>query len=185
MLRHKKSAHPDTDLEEDAMSEVSVQEDIFGPESENSRDSSDENMSVTSENPADIDPWQDIVDETFAECQSQFESEVRELMEDDTEISEEDARETVFKDMKSTYRKAMMNIFGSKMLWFNTLKKDPIYKAVKKTVSQLIDTEDYQIDEALKYAILKRRFLFDKILSDYEIPQLNEGEDVEQEIDSE
>ena len=79
----------------------------------------------------------------------------------------------------------MMNIFGSKMLWFNTLKKDPIYKAVKKTVSQLIDTEDYQIDEALKYAILKRRFLFDKILSDYEIPQLNEGEDVEQEIDSE
>ena len=185
MLRHKKSAHPDEDLEEDAMSEVSVEEDIFGPVKENSNDSSDENMSVTSENSVDIDPWQDIVDETFAECQSQFESEVSELMEDDTDISEEDAREIVYKDMKNTYRKAMMDIFGTKMLWFNALKKDPIYKAVKKTVSQLIDTEDYQADEALKYATLKRRFLFDKILSDYEIPQLKEGEDGEQETDSE
>jgi hypothetical protein len=185
MLRHKRSAHPDEDSEEDAMSDISVQEDIFGPVDENNYDNSDDDMSVTSEKSLDIDPWEYIVEEAFDKCQSQYETEVKELMEEDTEISESEARENVFEDMKSTYRKAMMNIFGRKLVWFDAMKKDPIYKAIKKTVNQLIATEHYEGEEALKYAILKRRFLFDKVLDNYVTPQLEEEEDTEQMEDTE
>ena len=59
MLRHKKSAHSDVDSGEDAISDTSVQEDIFGPVPETVSDSSDDeddDVSITSEDSVDIDP---------------------------------------------------------------------------------------------------------------------------------
>ena len=45
-----------------------------------------------------------------------------------------------------------------------------------------MDEDGYDKKEALKYGILKRRFLFDKNLDSYEIPEM-EGEDVMEEKD--
>lgn len=184
MLRHKKSTHSDIDSDEDRMSDISLKEDIFEAIDENDSNQSDEHdddMSVSSEESLDIDPWEDIVGETFQRCQSQYDDEVNELMHEDKGISDEKARENVFNDMKSTYRKAMINIFGSKLLWFDAMKKDPIFKTIKMTVNRLITKENYEAEEALKYAILKRRFLFDKVLDTYdEVPQINEEDETEQ-----
>jgi hypothetical protein len=54
-----------------------------------------------------IDPWQDIVEEAFQECQSEFKDKVRELNEEDSDLGE---KEDVFDDMKNTYRKGLMNV---------------------------------------------------------------------------
>jgi hypothetical protein len=70
----------------------------------------------------------------------------------------------------------MLNTFGSKLLWFDAMKKDPVYKPINATFQQLIDSKGYDPEEALKYGILKRKFLFDKVLERYDIPDL-EGED--------
>jgi hypothetical protein len=177
MLRHKKSMHSDSEY--DDMSDSDEQDDIFGSASDKEADA----MSVTSSDDSlDYDPWQDIVDEAFNKCQAQFQVNVNKLTEKDGEISENEAEEIVFKDMKTKYRKAMMNAFGSKLVWFDVMKKDPIYKAIKKTVNQLISDEQYDPQEAVKYAILKRRFLFDKVLDTYVSPQLNNDIDDEQEF---
>lgn len=179
MLRHKRSAHSNEDSDEDAMSDVTDQEDIFGSVDENESDNSDDDMSVTSENSSGIDPWQEVVDEAFQECQSQYEEEVREIMQDDTDLSESEAKKDVFEDMRGTYRKALMNSFGAKLMWFDSIKRDTIYKTIKKTVNQLKETEDYDEQEAVKYAILKRRFLFDKVLDSYDVPQLDAEQEEE------
>ena len=73
ILRHKRSAHSNEDSDEDAITDVTDQEDVFGPDDENESDNSNGNMSVTSENSSDCDPWQEIVDDAFQKCQSQSE----------------------------------------------------------------------------------------------------------------
>jgi hypothetical protein len=97
-------------------------------------------------------------------------------MEVNNDISDAEAMEDVYQDMKSTYRTAMLNTFGSKLLWFDAMKKDPVYKSIKATIQQVIDSKGYDPEEALEYSILKRNFLFDKVLERYDIPDL-EGED--------
>ena len=188
MLRHKSSAHSGIDSDEDTMSDVSAKEDIFGPIDDNMSshsDDDDDDTLVTSEESLMVDPWNIIANEAFQKCQLQFDSKVKELMEEDTDISDSEAKEKVFRNMKSTYRLAMMNSFGSKVLWFDAMKKDPMYKSIKKTVNRLIDADDYDKEEALKYGILKRRFLFDKVLDTYEIPELEREDVMEQQEDSE
>ena len=181
MLRHRNAMHSDSDFDDESMSGISEKEDIFGPV-ENDYDH-DDSASVKTEESMEIDPWEEVVEEAFSKCQSQYDSEVTELMKEDSEISDNDAQETIFEDMKGTYRKALMNAFGKRLLWFNAMKKDAVYKAIKSTINQLVETEGYDSDEALKYAILKRRFLFDKILRTFDIPQLEEEDDSDLEED--
>ncbi|XP_052804040.1 uncharacterized protein LOC128234087 [Mya arenaria] len=95
--------------------------------------------------------------------QSQYEEKVRELMQEDADLSESEAKKDVLEDMRGTYRKALLNIFEARLTWFDAIK----------TVNQLKDTENYEEQEAVKYAILKRRFLFDKVLDSYNVPQLD------------
>ena len=70
-----------------------------------------------------LDPWDEIIDEAFRKCQSQYDNKVNELMEVDNDISDAEAMEDGYRDMKNAYRMAMMNSFGSKLLWFNAMKK--------------------------------------------------------------
>lgn len=178
MLRHKKYAHSDEESEDDAMSDISEHEDIFGPVDAEETEGSSENESEHSEQ---FDPWQVIVDEAFDKCQPQYQNDVEKLMED-SNTSEIEAREKVFETMRKTFRKAMMNSFGSKLVWFDAMKKDRTYKSIKQTVNQLSDKESYEPAEALKYGIIKRRFLFDKILDEYIAPEV--PQDMEEEVDS-
>ena len=78
--------------------------------------------------------------------------------------------------MRPVYSKTAMTILGEKLEWFSAMKRDPIYKAIRNTASKLED-EDYNKDEALKYAIHKRRFLFEKKLKRYEAPEMETDED--------
>jgi hypothetical protein len=102
MLRHRKSAHSEQDSNEDmmsnidseweAMSDVSVKEDIFGPIEDNESSHSDNEDDA--EKSLMTDPWDNIVAEAFQKCQSLYDSMVNELMEDDTDISLSEAKET-------------------------------------------------------------------------------------------
>ncbi|KAL4240375.1 hypothetical protein ACF0H5_001165 [Mactra antiquata] len=177
MLRHKKSAHSDN---EDDMSDSFEKEDIFGKLDDSVTTSSDEAMMSEEDDSSpssDIDPWNEIIDEAYQKCQSQYDNKVAAVMDDDSEVSDEEAREDAFEDLKSVYRTAMMNSFGRKLLWFQSMKRDPIYNAIKKTFNRLVDIEGFDQEEALKYVILKRKFLFDKVLDAYDLPDLPEKKD--------
>ncbi|KAL4236047.1 hypothetical protein ACF0H5_004433 [Mactra antiquata] len=175
MLRHKKTAHSDA---KDVMSDSLEKENIFGKLDESDTASSDEAMMSENSSPStDLDPWNEIIDEAYQKCQSQYDSKVAEIMDEDSDVSDEEAREDAFEDMRSVYRTAMMNSFGSKLLWLQAMKRDPIYKSIKKTFNRLVEIEDFDNEEALKYAILKRKFLFDKVLDAYDLPDLSEKKD--------
>ena len=92
-------------------------------------------------------------------------------------IDEDDARKRVYDNMLPTYRKALGNIFFNEMLWFRAMRKDPVFLSVKTTVSDLKLLDDYDNEEAWKSAVNKRKFLFDRILKEYDPPELSGPED--------
>ena len=57
------------------------------------------------------------------------------------------------------------------------MKKDHIFLSVKNTVSDLKLLDDYDNEEAWKSAVSKRKFLFDRILNEFDPPELSESED--------
>ena len=70
-----------------------------------------------------------------------------------------------------------MNVFVNEMLWFHAMKKDRIYLSVKNTVSDLKLPDDFDNEEAWKYAVNKRKVLFERILKEFDPPKLSEPED--------
>ena len=92
-------------------------------------------------------------------------------------VDEDDARKRVYDNMLPAYRKALATIFVNEMLWFHAMRKDPIFLSVKSQVSDLKLIEDYDNEEVWKSAVNKRKFLFDRILKEYNPPELSEDDD--------
>ena len=57
------------------------------------------------------------------------------------------------------------------------MKKDPLHKKITDTAKRLRDEDDFDEDEALKYAIKKRRYLLDGKLEEFDPPTYCLGED--------
>ena len=159
MLRHLKTIHDENE------SDIEMSE----------RDS-DSDIPVDSE---DEDPWDDLITESFEQCDYKYRENVKDYIKEEG-VPEEEARQRIYGNMRDTYRKALANALTDKVLWFNNLRKDPIYKAIKKTVSSLQTETDYDEDEATRYGISKRKYMLDRVLKQYEAPELSEDEDSEE-----
>ena len=59
------------------------------------------------------------------------------------------------------------------------MKKDPLHKKITDTAKRLRDEDDFDEDDALKYAIKKRRYLLDGNLEEFDPPTYCLGEDNE------
>ena len=59
------------------------------------------------------------------------------------------------------------------------MKKDPLHKKITDTAKRLRDEDDFDEDDALKYAIKKRRYLLDGKLEEFDPPTYSLGEDDE------
>ena len=87
-----------------------------------------------------------------------------------TRVSRGWCSEASVRNMLPTYRKAVANIFVNEILWFHFIWKVSIFLSVK-----LLD--DYDNEEAWITAVNKRKFLFDRILKEYDPPELSGPED--------
>lgn len=163
MLRHRNTVHKSRDEEE-------LKSNSSDPES---MDEDSENESVAE---SDSDSWDSIVSRAFNTLQPQFVRDVKSLQTKE-HIDEEEARARIFGAMKSAYRKAIMENFMARMQWWCDIQQDPLFRAIKKTASQLMELEDYDRSEAWKYATSKRKYLFDNLLCDYNPPEID-SEDV-------
>lgn len=176
MLRHKRNIHNDEHVEEE--SEEGEIEDTDS-EVEDNADNQEDTVSVleSDQNSDDEeDPWTEIIEQTFQECQSQFENKVTELMDSD-DIDLQKARSVAYKMLRPVYRKAIVKNFVDKMAWYDSIKRATIYKAIKETVKRLTDEEDYGLDEAWKYGASKRKYLFDNVLKQYDPPAMDDDDD--------
>ena len=58
----------------------------------------------------------------------------------------------------------LSEIYKEHMLFFHEMRKDPTHQKIQGTLKRLRDEEEMDWDEALDYAVKKRRFLFDQIV---------------------
>ena len=61
----------------------------------------------------------------------------------------------------------------TKVEWMHALLRDPIYKEIKKTAEDVKMIDSYQKEEAWKYAINQRKYLFETVLKQYDPPEIS------------
>lgn len=186
MMRHKKNKHGSKEQRANTVSDSELTDsELTDSDTDHSMSGADE--ASVGERPTDVDredPWDSVIQKAFEKCQDQFERRVKELLHT-TEITENDARQRAYLDMRAIYRKAASGIFTDRMLWFHAIRKQWVYKAIKKTVNNFVELDDYGLDEAWKSAVGQRKYLFDTILADYNPPDLEDDEEEQEETNDE
>ena len=167
MLRHKKTVHANESVGREKHTKEVVSDDSSTEESDMETDL-DEKEEET------IDPWFDLVQHTFNTLQPDFDATASELLEDG-DISEKEARKRAFAELLPKYRKYLINRYIFRVLWFDSMRSDPIHRTIKRAAKRLTEEDDYDSDESWKYAINKRKYLFDKLFKQYELPGLQEN----------
>ena len=96
--------------------------------------SDQENSSDVQENHES--PMDKIIETVFDHFQQAYNTKVSEKMEQE-HLSEDDAKEQVFEDMRPIFRKGLVNEFTDTLMWINALRQDPVYRAIQKQVIEL------------------------------------------------
>ena len=160
MLRHEKIMHEmELDREDSNDSEATT-------------DESGEDLASGDEEET-IDPWFDMIEYVFGQLQSDFNATVHKIIEDDN-CDQKKARERAFKKLLPRYRKLLIDKYLYKILWYESVRKDPVHQAIKQSAKRLREEDDFDGDESWKYAAEKRKYLFDKVLKEYNPPRLTD-----------
>ena len=158
MLRHKRNVHhQEKQLSNNSDTDQSLSEDFEARESDNEEETVDK-----------YDPWNSLKKDV-ERCQVQFKERVDNLT-NNRHIEQEEAKHKAYKELKLLFRKALMISLSDRVMWFNAMQVDPIYKTIRNTAKTPIAMEDYGRDEAWKYAISKRKYLLDTVLEAFESP---------------
>ena len=75
---------------------------------------------------------------------------------DSDNIDQQAARSLAFKQLQSIYQKAVISHFTDKTLWYKLIKHKHIFQAIKESKKRLVGENDYDLEEAWKYASSKR-----------------------------
>ena len=129
-LRHMRTVHTD-DIGNEEEEEGDMSDSTDDPETNDSNDISltSESQDTTEE---ELDRWNEIVGQAFDEWQSDYENKVNDLMESE-DIDQKTARNKAFGELRSLYRKGIAHKFVEKIIWYNVIKWDRIFKVIKKT----------------------------------------------------
>ena len=87
-------------------------------------------------------------------------------------MNEKQARKKAFHELLPKYRKILIDRYLFKVLWFNSVRKDPIHTAISRTARKIKEEDDFESEESWQYATNKRKYLFDKVLKGYNPPDL-------------
>lgn len=122
-------------------------------------------------------PWDILMRSTYRDNQDEFDETVENTLQETPKIDVESAEEMAFKELKPKYRSSLVSKYQHLVSLGSALKKDPIHKKVISTAHRLKDDEDYDEEEAMQYAVKKRRYLLERKLDEYELPTLTVEED--------
>ena len=187
MRRHIKTIHYDSQdddksVEQERMGSGIDEDDVEESSKGGSVETKGSNVEEVEDNEEEEEayeedsPWFSLIETVFEQCQRKFDKRVASHM-SSADMDEAEARKLVYRNILHIYRKVLTNHFVDKVLWFPSMKRDPIFKTVKRTASGLIDLDDYDGEEAWKSAVNKRKFLFDRVLKEYEPPEVSVREE--------
>lgn len=179
-----------SDSEESTVSEYGASgrkvagEDIFGKYDKNLRgiDSDVEESEMETDIEMDDDkeethfkkgavkPWNKILTTAHRHLQDDFNDNVKESLNEQPGMSVEEAEDMAYEELEPEYRSEFISNYKQLVRLGTALKRDPLHKKIMSTAKRLVDEEDYDDDEAMQYAIKKRRYLLQRKLDEYERP---------------
>jgi len=151
--RHKECAHPEHDIDEDttsAQESLSADETVAETATETGESSGEDDSSMNEDDSS--------IDEESREYL------LREMMASAHCVvlaREEDLPEDAYLE---TVRKVFLDKYNTLLKQQNELEESDIHHKVQTTIERLMDKEDYTTQEAIKYGLHKRQYLFDELL---------------------
>ena len=183
--------------EESAMSEESdaetsrshQKEDIFGKytdkdygihdDSDTDCTDEDDEDQHYSRKKSKFDPWTFFVNGAHSILQDTFNEGVQHIIEKNPDMNTDEAEEVTFDKLEPRYRAEAIGQYKAFLKFSKAMKKDALHKKITDTAKRLRDEDDFDEDDALKYAIKKRRYLLDGKLEEFDPPTYCLGEDNE------
>ena len=140
---------------EDEISSDSMESAVDSSGDEIEEESSHDSSEYSDED--DIDVWSKIQEEAMKRHDDEYEEMLQKFLAngDDEEVAALKAGNALV----PTYRKELRQVLFEELKWIRNLKKDPIYKKINETKTNLVDSEDYDWEEAMQSAINKRKYL--------------------------
>ena len=126
-----------------------------------------------------FDPWTFFVDGAHSILQDTFNEGVQHIIEKNPDMSTDEAEEVTFDKLEPRYRAEAIGQYKAFLKFSKAIKKDPLHKKITDTAKRLRDEDDFDEDDALKYAIKKRRYLLYGKLEEFDPPTYSLDEDDE------
>ena len=153
------SEDEETDLH-DADVKMREQKDIFGTysyDSNTTEGESDEDARVKK----DENPWKRVITEAWDNIRPVYRKAYQSCLNkgDDKDT----ARDKAFSEVKTDLLNHVAYTFLDRLNWTKVMRKDRTYRKLKKSASVMPDREDFDDEEAMRYALRKRKFLLERI----------------------
>ena len=100
-----------------------------------------------------FDPWQVFVGEAHRYLQDTFNESVQHTVEKHQDMDTEEAEEVTFDKLEPRYRAEVIDRYQSFLKVSKAMKKDPLHRKITATAKRLRDDDEFDEDEALRYAI--------------------------------
>ena len=153
-------------------------------EDEDNDDSSSDSQNSTDDEDEDDSVWRSIRDlswtskllSAFNEAKKEFQNQG---------MAADDAHQEAYQHVLPKLRRNIMSNYVRKIVDAAKLHKDPVHKKIMSTKRKLQEDNDYEAQEAIKYAVKKRKFLIQEAtgtLSDDELDYDIEDEEEEEMI---
>ena len=142
-------------------------DDYSSSDSQNSTDDEDDNDSVWS-GIRDLS-WTSKLLSTFNEAKKEFQNQG---------MTADEAHQEAYQHVLPKFRRNIMFNYVQKIVDAAKLHKDPVHKKIMSTKRKLQEDDDYEAQEAIKYAVKKRKYLIQEAtgtLSDDEFEVEKEG----------
>ena len=145
-------------------------------------DSSSDSQNSTDDDDDDDNVWSSIRDlswttkllSTFNETKKEFQNEG---------MTADEAHQEAYQHVLPKLRRNIMSNYVRKIVDAAKLHKDPVHKKIMSTKRKLQEDDDYEAQEAIKYAVKRRKFLIQEAtgtLSDDELDYDIEDEEEEE-----
>ena len=100
-----------------------------------------------------FDPWQVFVGGAHRYLQDTFNESVQHTVEKNPDIDREEAEEVTFDKLEPRYRAEVFDCYQRFLKVSKAMKKDPLHKEITATAKRLRYDDEFDEDEALRYAI--------------------------------
>ena len=100
-----------------------------------------------------FDPWKTFVGGAHRYLQDTFNESVQHTVEKHPDMDTDDAEEVAFNKLEPRYRAEVIDRYKRFLKVSKAMKKDPLHKKITATAKRLRDDDEFDEDEALRYAI--------------------------------